>query len=390
MDGPILKYRKKVGAGALSADPCQELAAEQLQMLHNRLANLSQTPLRGLKDFLSGKNKEPVPRGLYLYGDVGRGKSMLMDLFFDGAPVEKKRRVHFHAFMQEVHRAIHAWRQMTVAVRRRHPDYVREAADDPIRPVAKGIAQQARLLCFDEFQVTDITDAMILGRLFEALFCQGVVVVATSNRAPDALYEDGLNRQLFTPFIDLIKERMDVLHLEGRRDHRLNLGGGLQVYHAPLGPAADAGLDAAWAEITGSASECSEDLPVQGRLVTVARAAGGAARFSYSDLAERPLAAADFLAIAARYHTILIDCIPVMDKTRRNEAKRFVTLIDALYEARVKVICSAAAAPRALHPSGAGAFEFARTASRLIEMQSAAYLAADHVRSEDLRTLQLS
>ncbi len=379
-----------VKAGALSVDSCQELAAEQLQVLHNRLQNLFLSPPRGLKGLLGGKNKEPAPKGLYLYGDVGRGKSMLMDLFFEGAPQAAKHRVHFHAFMQEVHQAIHAWRQLSPGARRRHPDFVRDAGDDPIRPVAQGIAKGARLLCFDELQVTDITDAMILGRLFEALFAQGVVVVATSNRAPDALYEDGINRQLFLPFIDLIKARMDVLHLEGRQDHRLTLGSRGQVYHAPLGQAAEVAMNAAWAELTGGAPESPQSLLVQGRMLNVPRATGGAARFSFIDLADQPLAAADYLAIATRYHTVLIDHIPVMDKDRRNEAKRFVTLIDAFYEAGVNLICSAAAAPHALYPAGDGSFEFSRTASRLIEMQSAAYLATSHVCSDDLRAFSPS
>lgn len=386
MDGPIQKYRKKVSAGVLSMDPCQELAAEHLQVLHNRLANLSPPPPRGLKSLLGGKTREPVPRGLYLYGAVGRGKSMLMDLFFEGAPVTAKRRMHFHGFMLETHSALHAWRHMTPGARRRHPDYVREAGDDPLQPVAHGIAQRARLLCFDEFQVTDIADAMILGRLFEALFDAGVVVVATSNRAPDALYEDGLNRPLFIPFIELIKRRMDVLHLEGGSDHRLTMGGRDQVYFAPLGPEADAAMEAAWAGLINGRPARAQSLRVQGHALHVPVAAGGAARFRFADLAGLPLGAADYLALAARYSHVFIDGIPVLDADRHNEARRFVTLIDALYEARVHLVCSAAAAPQALYRAGAGAFEFARTASRLIEMQSDAYLAGAPARAWGERT----
>ncbi len=377
MAGPIERYRALVAKGDIRHDPAQEFAAEQLQLLHNRLSQRRPNG-RGLLSRLNGRSRTPAPRGLYLFGDVGRGKSMLMDLFFDQAPVEPRRRVHFHAFMIEVHAAIADWRKLDPRQRSRQPHYVRGAGEDPIRPVARAIAQSARLLCFDEFHVTDIADAMILGRLFEALFAEEVVIVATSNRAPDALYEGGLNRHLFVPFIEMIKARLDVLHLDGPEDYRLARLGGAPVYHTPLGPEADAAMDAAWRRLTDCSRGRPHDLIVQGRTVTVPEAARGVARFAFAALAEQALGAADYLAIAARYHTVLIDHIPMLGAEDQSAARRFVTLIDALYEKRVKLICSAAAEPAALYSEGVGAFEFARTASRLVEMQSADYLALGH------------
>ena len=352
-------YRARVVEGALSADPAQRLAVEKLQLLSMRLADYNPAkPKRvGLGRFGWGRDRleqKPVP-GLYLYGGVGRGKSMLMDLFFETAPVSPKRRVHFHGFMQEIHAGIGRARARGVT--------------DPVRPVADDVADAATLLCFDEMQITDITDAMLVGRLFERLFERGVVVVTTSNRAPDDLYSNGLNRNLFLPFIALIKERLEVHELASATDHRLDRLEGAPVYHTPLGPEATAALDAAWKRLA-SGPGTPLALTVQGRQVTLPEHRNGVARAAFEDLCGKPLGPADYLAIAEALDVLLLDGIPILSRARNNEAKRFVTLVDALYEARVKLVCSAAAEPDALYPEGEGAFEFARTASRLHEMRA--------------------
>jgi cell division protein ZapE len=360
--GPMALYRARVAAGELRADSAQRLAVEKLQLLHMRLADYNPArPKRvGLGLFGWGRDRleqKAVP-GLYLYGGVGRGKSMLMDLFFHTAPVEPKRRVHFHAFMQEIHAGIRAERS--------------RSEGDPVRPVADAVADAATLLCFDELQVTDITDAMLVGRLFERLFERGVVMVATSNRHPQDLYKDGLNRHLFLPFIALIQERMEVHELAGGVDHRLDRAEGEQVYFAPLDDAAAAALDAAWSRhAEGRGAPLA--LPVQGREVVIPRFERGVARADFAELCGRPLGPADYLAIAARVKVLILDAIPRLSRARNNEAKRFVTLVDALYEARVLLICSAAAEPESLYVEGAGAFEFQRTASRLEEMRSSGW-----------------
>lgn len=377
-DGPAQAYRDLIADGAISYDAAQDRAAERLQRLHEALKTY--TPVQrtgGLLSFLSG-GPEPVtaPCGLYMCGDVGRGKSMLMDLFFDSAPAEPKRRVHFHAFMLEIHEAIRSWRAMTEAQKRqrlRTLGLPSKTGDDPIPPVAKAVADAATLLCFDELQVTDVADALILGRLFQALFDHGVVVVCTSNRAPRDLYKNGINRQLFLPFIDLILERMETLHLDARTDYRLEQLAGGPVYFTPADAVARARLAEAWAAVTGGADGAPVDLSVQGRVLRVPWAAARAAWFTFADLCERPLGAADYLAIATRYDTVFLEAIPVLGPEKRNEARRFVTLIDALYENKVKLMASADAAPADLYPAGDGAFEFGRTVSRLIEMQSADY-----------------
>jgi cell division protein ZapE len=361
-EGPMALYRRRVAEGALDADPAQRLAVEKLQLLAMRLADYNPAkPKRvGLGLFGWGRERiveKPVP-GLYLYGGVGRGKSMLMDLFFETAPVAPKRRVHFHAFMQEVHRGIAAERAKGVS--------------DPVRPVADAVADGATLLCFDEMQITDITDAMLVGRLFERLFERGVVVVTTSNRAPGELYKDGLNRQLFLPFIALIEERLEVHQLESAVDHRLDRLQGAPVYHTPLGPAATAALDAAWDRLARGPGE-PLTLTVHGRAVTLPAWRNGVGRASFAELCERPLGPADYLAIAEAVEVLILDGVPLLSPARNNEAKRFVTLIDALYEAKVRLIVSAAAEPEALYPEGEGSFEFARTASRLHEMRSAGW-----------------
>ena len=351
---PVLsRYRKAVSSGALKPDALQEQAAVRLQALSRALRRYRP----GWRLF--GGRRTP-PRGLYLWGDVGRGKSMLMDLFFEETPVNPKRRVHFNAFMVETHARIHAERQ--------------KGASDPIQPVAATIAAEALLLCFDEFQVTDVADAMILGRLFEQLFERGVVIVATSNTRPDRLYEGGLNRQLFLPFIDLIEQKLDVFELDGPNDYRRLLIHGLKVYLTPLGPATDAAMDQIWLKLTGQADGDPHTLTVLGRALHVSCAAKGVARFSFDSLCMHPLAAADYLAIAREFHTVMIDHIPLLSDQLRDATRRFIVLIDTLYDEGVKLICSAAAPAERLYTEGDAAQVFQRTVSRLIEMQSHDYL----------------
>lgn len=372
MRGPFPRYRALVETGALAADPAQEDAAARLQALSEALARA-----QGSGFALFSKKTAP-PRGVYLWGAVGRGKSLLMDIFFNNTAVAPKRRAHFHEFMAETHDRIAVWRAADERTKRRHPRASKISPDDPMPPVAADIARKARLLCFDEFQVTDIADAMILGRLFEALFAEGVVVAATSNRHPDDLYKDGLNRQLFLPFIAELKSRLEIIELDAARDYRLDRLAGAPVYHSPLGAEADAAMDRAWKAMIAGAQEKPETLTVKGREVVAPRSARGLARFAFADLCEQPLGASDYLAIVRRYSALFIDRIPRMGPENRNEARRFVTLIDAIYESRTKLVCSAAAPPEALCPKGDSAFEFERTASRLIEMQSRDYIGAEH------------
>jgi cell division protein ZapE len=369
-DGPIQALRALRREGELQDDPAQTLAAEKLQSLHNAL--LTYRPSSGTGGWKArlglGRRPEEPPQGLYLYGPVGRGKSMLMDLFYETAPVERKRRVHFHAFMAEVHDRLHTWRKRTKGEK-----------SDPLPELAAKMAEETWLLCFDEFVVHNIADAMILGRLFETLFQRGVVVVATSNFEPERLYEGGLQRERFTPFIALLKSRLDVLDLGPGIDYRLNRLRSLRVYHAPLDARAAAALDNAFAALTEGAEPGPDTLLVKGRRLEVAEAARGIARFTFEELCERPLGAGDYLAIATHFHGIVLSGIPRLGPDKRNEARRFMTLIDALYEHRVKLIASAAALPESLYPTGDGAFEFQRTVSRLNEMQSAAYLQREHL-----------
>lgn len=364
--GPLIPYREKIARGDIAEDAAQAHAAERLQHLADDLAEWKPGKKAGpFAAFGFGKPVTP-PEGLYIWGGVGRGKSMLMDLFFETVEIGPKRRVHFHAFMQETHERIFDWRQ-------KEKDG-KVKGSDPIPPVAEMVAGEAALLCFDEFQVHDIADASILGRLFSQLFERGVVVVATSNRAPDGLYEGGLNRHRFLPFIDLVKTKMDVLHLDSATDYRLDRIKGLPTYYTPLGPQADAALDDAFEKLTDSTHGEPMTLSLKSRAVEVPEARHGVARFSFADLCARPLGAADYLKIAQCFHTVIIRDVPVMGPERRNEAKRFVTLIDALYEAKVKLILSADAPPLSLYEQGDGAFEFERTVSRLMEMQSADYI----------------
>ena len=347
-------YETRVAEGRLRPDPAQHAVLPRLEGL--RLW-LEEQATRKVGRFAGLFQRPPQPpKGLYLWGGVGRGKSMMMDLFHDACATDHKRRVHFHAFMQEVHRGLHAARKRGV--------------EDAMEPVAEALVRDVQLLAFDEMQITDITDAMIVGRLFEKLFAAGVVVVATSNRPPDGLYKDGLNRVLFLPFIAMLEDRLQVVELESPTDYRQRRLGGAQVYFHPA-RSATAAIAAMWADLTGGVPDRPLVLVVNGRTLELPRFANGIGRASFWDLCSKPLGPADFLAIAAAVRVFILEDIPQLSAENYNEAKRFVVLIDVLYEARVRLIASAADIPERLYLEGAGAFEFERTASRLREMQSA-------------------
>src|SRR5437899_2565693 len=366
------QYQALIASGAIEADPAQARAADAFAALEERLSSYKPLRKQGLLGRLFGDRDEPPPRGLYVHGEVGRGKTMLMDLFFQQSPVAHKRRAHFHEFMAEVHERIYGYRQNIARG---------EIADgDVIALTAASIFDEAWLLCFDEFHVTDIADAMILGRLFAKLFELGTVVVATSNVAPDELYKGGLNRALFLPFIAQIEHHMDGLRLDARTGFRLEKLVGVKMWLVPADRDADAALDKAWVKMTGNAKCKPRDVLIKGRILHVPCSADGVARFSFADICEKPLAASDYLRLAHHYHTIMIDRIPVMDYAERNAAKRFIALIDTLYDNAVKLMASAEADPLSLYVATDGdeANEFKRTASRLIEMSSESYLALPH------------
>lgn len=368
----LQRYRHLAETGAIQADPAQEAVAAALDDLIDRVADRRLEAKSSALGWLFARKhprRDPI-RGLYLHGGVGRGKTMLMDMFFEMVPARRKRRVHFNDFMADVQDRIQKHRQA------RRDGTVKE--DDPIPPVARALADEAWVLCFDEFSVTDIADAMILSRLFSALFSAGVVLVATSNVEPGNLYRDGLNRQLFLPFVDLLKRHAEVLSLDAQKDYRLDRLNSLPVYLAPADADADRQMDESWDLMTGGSVTGADEVVVKGRHVAVPRAACKAARFAFEDLCEKPLAARDYLAIAGRFDTVFIDHVPFMDDHTRNEAKRFILLIDTLYDHKVRLVVSAAAAPGELYRGRRGheAFEFDRTASRLIEMQSRDWLDA--------------
>jgi cell division protein ZapE len=364
MEGPLFSYRQLVRDGVLQPDPIQELAAEKLQSLCRALTNYQPAGgISGWKAVLGlTRRRDDPPLGLYLYGPVGRGKSMLMDLFSAAAPLTAKRRVHFHQFMIEVHEALHRWRQ----TQKKSGD-----REDPIELVADAIAEDVWLLCFDELEVRDIADAMILGRLFEALFDRGVVIVCTTNTAPDDLYKGGLQRELFLPFIEIIKQKLDLLELSAQKDYRQARLEGREVWHTPLGTGATAALDGIFADLTDGVEAVSEQLIVKSRAVNVPAAMHGIARFHFDDLCRAALGTEDYLTIARQYRMVLIDGVPIMNEVMRNEARRFITLIDALYENRTRLAASAETAPEDLVTGETHAQEYKRTASRLAEMRSA-------------------
>lgn len=363
-------YLALVAAGEIEADPAQHALVGCFERLERDLAEHRLARKSSALGWLFGKRENAGQiKGLYIYGEVGRGKTMMMDLFYESSAIKRKRRAHFHEFMADVHDRIHAFRQDQ-----------ENGEHDPIVHVATAIADESWLLCFDEFHVTDITDAMILGRLFTQLFELGVVVVATSNQPPSGLYKDGLNRGLFVPFIAMLEQHCEVVQLDARIDFRLEKLTGLPVWYVPDDTKAREALDATWRRLTGGQGGAALDLTVKGHPVHVPQTAKGVARFSFADLCGKPLGALDYLRIAHEFHTLIVDHIPVMDHDRRNEAKRFIILIDTLYDHAVKLIASAQTAPDDLYTATRGyeATEFARTASRLMEMRSQSYLGLPH------------
>jgi cell division protein ZapE len=366
--GPLPRYRALVASGAIAADPHQAMAAEKLQLLYHALLNYQ--PGGGSKSWrerlgLVRRAQEPAPQGLYIFGPVGRGKSMLMDLFFETVPIPAKRRVHFHEFMLEMHQSMHEWRQTNEG--------------DPIPALATRVAESSWLLCFDEFQVTNIADAMLLGRLFEALFERGVVIVATSNTAPADLYQGGLQRERFLPFIALIAEQLDLFELDGPTDYRLLRMKGRPLYFFPLGAAASAQLEEIWTVLTDGAKGAPASFTVQGRQFEIMRAAKGTAFMTFDALCGRPLGAADYLTLATHFHTLLLDGVPRFTPERRNQGKRFITLVDELYEHRSLLAMTAEAPIESLAASDDIEFEYRRTHSRLVEMQSDGYRERHHL-----------
>ncbi|ADM09030.1 hypothetical protein PB2503_04777 [Parvularcula bermudensis HTCC2503] len=374
MTTPLDAYRARIDSGQLAHDPAQEAAASALNALARRLERYNPYGRRRLLK----RRPATAPTGLYLWGGVGAGKSLLMDLFFENVATEGKIRRHFQELMQDTHKFIAEWRGLNDKQRRAHPARKPKAPlDDPIPHAAHRLFSEAFLICLDEVQVTDITDAMLIGRLFTYLYEAGGVTVMTSNRHPTDLYKDGLNRDLFLPAIDTFQSYMEVLQVDAERDYRLGRLAGAGVYFTPLGPAATKAMDEAFAEVTGGAPANRRTMQSGQRVLTIPMAGNGVARGSFDHWCSDQFGPKDYLELAASFTVFFIDDIPVLSPEDRNEAKRFTTLIDALYEAKVKLICSAAAEPDALYPTGHGAFEFERTASRLHEMRSTDYIAAD-------------
>lgn len=364
------RYADLVDGGQLARDPGQVEVARALDRLLSEIRDKRMAAKQSSLGWLFARKarREPV-KGLYIHGGVGRGKTMLMDMFFELVPAARKRRAHFHGFMTDVHDRVQRHRE---AFRRGETK-----ESDPVPPIARALAQEAWVLCFDEFAVTDIADAMILSRLFSALFEEGVVLVATSNVAPDDLYRDGLNRGLFLPFIAILKRHAGIINLDSDTDYRMRSLARIPVYVTPLGPQARRAMDEAWTMATAGAVAAPAPIAIKGRVVDVPIAAGRAARFTFAQLCDAPLGARDYLAIADRFDTIFIDDVPIMDQTRRNPAKRFILLIDTVYDRHRRLVVSAEAAPDALYAGRPGvveAFEFVRTASRLVEMQSKEWL----------------
>jgi cell division protein ZapE len=359
-DATSRSYRARAAAGSISADPAQADVVEALDRVATELEAWDAS--RNSLSRWFGRTASSIPRGLYIHGGVGRGKTMLMDLFFETVGVSKKRRVHFHRFMADTHDAI---------ARARHA-----SEGDPLPDVAKAIAAEVQLLCFDEFHVTDIADAMILSRLFKGLFERGVVMVATSNAAPRQLYRNGLNRQLFLPCIELIESHMGVIELVSATDHRLAKLSGERMYFSPLGAASDLAMDRIWARMAGGEPGAAVTLDVKGRSLVLPRVSHGVARCEFADLCDQPLGSLDYLALADAVHVLMLDHVPKLTADRRNAARRFITLIDTLYDRRIGFIASADAAPDDLYVAGDGSDLFVRTASRLVEMQGAEYLSA--------------
>jgi cell division protein ZapE len=380
MSALIERYAARAATGAIEPDVGQVQALQVLARLEADLASFRPPVKGGALGWLMARRPIEAPRGVYLWGDVGRGKTMLMDLFFESAPIANKRRAHFHEFMADVHERVQRFR-----VRLKHGEHEEE---DPIRLAGDEIANEIKLLCFDEFHVTDIADAMILGRLFERMFDRGVVLVATSNVPPSDLYLDGLNRALFLPFISMLETRMRVVRLNARTDFRLEKLGGVISWRVPADQAGREAIDIAWKRLAGDQGGLLVELPMKGRTIHVPRAGNGAARFEFADLCEKPLGASDFLQIARSFHTVVIDGIPLLDNAHRNAAKRFILLIDTLYDNAVKLIASAVAEPEQLLKIDTGweSQEFRRTASRLIEMRSAEYLSLPHGRRDSRAT----
>ncbi|KAA0968268.1 AFG1 family ATPase [Aureimonas fodinaquatilis] len=367
--GPVrTELERRVREGLIAPDPIQQQLADKLDRLARDLRDRALSSKKSALGWLFGARKRAEPvKGLYIYGDVGRGKSMMMDMFFDLSPVTARKRMHFLVFMADIHDRIKAHR---LAVKEG-----RAKGDDPIPPIADALSEQVQLLCFDEFTVTDIADAMILSRLFSALFERGLVLVATSNVAPENLYRDGLNRALFLPFIDILKAHAEIYWLDAPLDYRLGKLGSDDVFITPLGPAADQRIDAVWKKLLKDSVEHPTAISVTGRTVSVPRYGNRSARFTFQDLLSRPLGPRDYLEMAARFDTLIVENVPRLTLAERNEAKRFIILVDAFYDAGKQLVLSAEVPAHSLYQGNRGteAFEFDRTVSRLTEMRSDAY-----------------